>query len=68
MEGTHPLDLATMLDLKGVAIRTGHHCAQPAMHCFEVSAMARLSFGMYNTKQEIDQFVQYLKEVIDLLR
>lgn len=67
VEGVHPLDIGTMLDLKGVAIRTGHHCTQPAMRHFCVPAMARLSFGMYNTKEEVDQFVIYLQEVIDLL-
>lgn len=68
VEGVHPLDIATMLDLKGIALRTGHHCAQPAMHCFEVSAMARISFGLYNTTEEIDQFVQHLQEIINLLK
>lgn len=68
VDGVHPLDIATMLDLKGVALRTGHQCAQPAMRCFDVSAMARVSFGIYNTQEEIDQFVQYLQEVIKLLK
>lgn len=67
VDGVHPLDIGTMLDLKGVAIRTGHHCTQPAMRRFSVPAMARASFGVYNTKEEIDQFVMYLQEVIDLL-
>lgn len=67
VEGVHPLDIGTMLDLKGVAIRTGHHCTQPAMRHFSVPAMARASFAAYNTKEEIDQFVIYLQEVIELL-
>ncbi len=67
VNGVHPLDIGTMLDLKGVAIRTGHHCTQPAMRRFCVPAMARASFAFYNTKEEIDQFIIYLKEVIKLL-
>ncbi len=67
VDGIHPLDIGTMLDLKGVAIRTGHHCSQPAMRRFCVPAMARVSFGVYNTKEEIDQFIIYLQEVIELL-
>ncbi len=67
VDGVHPLDIGTMLDLKGVAIRTGHHCSQPAMRRFNVAAMARASFGMYNTKEEIDRFIIHLQEVIDLL-
>lgn len=67
VDGVHPLDIGTMLDLKGVAVRTGHHCTQPAMRRFNVPAMARASFAVYNTKEEIDQFIIYLQEVIDLL-
>lgn len=67
VDGVHPLDIGTMLDLKGVAIRTGHHCTQPAMRRFCVPAMARASFAFYNTKAEIDQFTIYLQEVIQLL-
>lgn len=67
VDGVHPLDIGTMLDLKGVAIRTGHHCTQPAMRRFGVPAMARVSFAFYNTKEEIDQFTVYLQEVINLL-
>lgn len=63
----HPLDIGTLLDLKGVAIRTGHHCAQPTMNCFGVSSTARISFGIYNTKEEIDKFIVYLKDVINTL-
>jgi cysteine desulfurase / selenocysteine lyase len=67
VDGVHPLDIGTMLDLKGVAIRTGHHCTQPAMRRFDVTAMARASFGVYNTREEIDQFSVYLKEIVELL-
>lgn len=67
VEGVHPLDIGTMLDLKGIAMRTGHHCAQPAMKRFGVEATARASFGLYNTKEEIDRFTEALEGVIKLL-
>ena len=54
MEGVHPHDIGTVLDQQGIAIRTGHHCAQPVMQRFGVDATARASFGLYNTKEEID--------------
>lgn len=65
--GIHPLDLGTMLDLKGIAIRTGHHCAQPTMQHFNIPGTARASFGLYNTKNEIDRFVASLQESAKLL-
>lgn len=68
VEGVHPLDLGTMLDLKGIAVRTGHHCAQPAMRRFGVTGTARVSFGLYNSKEEIEQFVVHLSEVIKKFR
>lgn len=57
VEGIHPHDLATLLDREGVAIRSGHHCAQPLMKKFGVMATARMSFSAYTTKQDIDQAV-----------
>lgn len=66
--GIHHLDLGTLLDLRGIAIRTGHHCTQPAMKRFNVAGTARVSFGLYNTKEEVDLFIQSLKEVIPLLK
>lgn len=68
VDGAHPLDIGTMLDLQGIAIRTGHHCAQPTMRHFGVSATARASFALYNTKSEIDTFVAALDKVVHLLR
>ena len=65
--GAHPLDVGTLLSLKGVAIRTGHHCAQPALDHYGLTATARASFGLYNTKEEIDQFVEHLHEVLHQL-
>lgn len=66
--GIHPLDIGTMLDLRGIAVRTGHLCAQPVMHKFGIPGTARISFGLYNTKEEIDYFIQELRNVIKLLK
>ena len=63
MEGVHPHDIGTILDQEGIAIRTGHHCAQPVMERFGVDATARASFGLYNTKEEIDALVRGIKKV-----
>jgi cysteine desulfurase / selenocysteine lyase len=68
VDGVHALDLGTLLDLKGFAIRTGHHCAQPVMDFFRVPATARVSFACFNTKEEIDNFVITLESVIDHLK
>ncbi|MCU7556353.1 cysteine desulfurase [Macrococcus capreoli] len=62
LQGVHPHDLATALDSHGIAIRAGHHCAQPLMKWLNQSSTARASFYIYNTKDEIDTFVQSLKE------
>lgn len=62
----HPLDLGTLLDRLGIAIRTGHHCAQPLMVRCGVEGMARISFGMYNTKDEIDTFLTALDRVVKM--
>ena len=60
----HPMDLGTLLDRFGIAIRTGHHCAQPLMARCGVEGMARASFALYNTKDEIDAFVAGLQRVV----
>ena len=60
----HPMDLGTLLDRLGIAIRTGHHCAQPLMARCGVEGMARASFALYNTKDEIDAFVAGLQRVV----
>ena len=60
----HPMDLGTLLDHLGFAIRTGHHCAQPLMARCEVEGMARVSFALYNTIEEIDRFVEALQRVV----
>src|ERR1700722_4462659 len=63
IEGIHPHDIGTILDQEGIAIRTGHHCAQPVMARFCVDATARASFGLYNTKEEIDALVLGIQKV-----
>lgn len=64
VEGIHPMDLGTLLDRLGFAIRTGHHCAQPLMARYGVEGMARISFALYNTREEIDAFIAALKRVV----
>ena len=68
LEGVHPHDIGTILDQEGVAIRTGHHCAQPLMMRFKVPATGRASFGLYNTKEEADALVAGLHKVIEVFR
>jgi cysteine desulfurase/selenocysteine lyase len=63
MDGVHPHDIGTIVDREGVAIRTGHHCAQPVMARFGVPATARASLAMYNTHEDVDQLVAALHEV-----
>ena len=59
----HPLDLGTLLDRLGIAIRTGHHCAQPLMERCGVEGMARASFALYTTRQEVDALVEGIDRV-----
>ena len=63
IEGVHPHDIGTILDQEGIAIRTGHHCAQPVMDRFGVPAMSRASMAFYNTKEEIDALVAGIHKV-----
>lgn len=67
IEGTHPHDLAQLLDRYGVAVRAGHHCAQPLMQHLGVSATARASFGIYNTAAEVDAFIEALHKARGML-
>ncbi|ADU95456.1 cysteine desulfurase [Geobacillus sp. Y412MC52] len=62
IDGVHPHDVATVLDAEGIAIRAGHHCAQPLMKWLGVTATARASFYLYNTKEEIDAFIAALQK------
>ncbi|MFH1198298.1 MAG: cysteine desulfurase [bacterium] len=68
MEGIHPYDIGTIIDTDGIAIRTGHHCTQPLMKRFNLSATARASFAFYNTIEEVDKLVAGLKKVIKMFR
>ena len=68
LEGVHPHDIGTILDEEGIAIRTGHHCAQPLMMRFNVPATGRASFGIYNTREEADALVAGLHKVIEVFR
>jgi cysteine desulfurase/selenocysteine lyase len=68
LDGVHPHDIGTVLDQEGIAVRTGHHCAQPLMMRFNVPATGRASFGLYNTREEADVLVEGLKKVIDVFR
>jgi cysteine desulfurase/selenocysteine lyase len=66
MEGIHPHDVGTVLDREGVAIRAGHHCAQPVMRRFGVPATARASFGLYNTPDEVEALAAALLRAREL--
>ena len=68
LNGVHFNDLAMLLDKKNIAIRTGHHCAQPFMKHFNISGNARMSVGIYNTKNEIDYFIKSLDDVKMILK
>ena len=59
----HHLDMGTLLDRLGIAVRTGHHCAQPLMDCLAISGTVRASFALYNTKEEIDTLVAGIRRV-----
>lgn len=67
VENVHPQDLGILLDNRGIAVRTGHHCAQPLMDCYCIPGTTRASFAMYNTKEEVDVLVEGLKKAIKML-
>jgi len=66
IDGIHPHDIGTILDQEGIAVRAGHHCAQPVMQRVNVPATARASFAFYNTKEEIDVLARTIEKVIDI--
>jgi len=68
IDGIHPYDLGTIIDKMGVAVRTGHHCAEPVMTFFGIPGTVRASFAMYNTKEEIDIFVKAVERAANMLR
>jgi cysteine desulfurase/selenocysteine lyase len=64
----HPYDLGTLVDKMGVALRTGHHCAEPVMTFFNIPGTVRASFAMYNTTEEIDIFIKAVEKAANMLR
>jgi cysteine desulfurase/selenocysteine lyase len=68
VDGAHSQDIGLLIDQLGVAIRTGHHCAQPLLSSFGVDATCRASFAAYNTPEEVDVFVDGLERVVGMLR
>lgn len=67
-KGIHPYDVGAIIDKLGIAVRTGHHCAQPIMDYFNIPGTIRASFAFYNTKEEIDQMIEALKKALMMLR
>ncbi|WP_121356138.1 cysteine desulfurase [Flavisolibacter nicotianae] len=67
IDKVHPQDLGILLDNRGVAVRTGHHCAQPLMDCYRIPGTTRASFAMYNTKEEVDSLLAGLQKAVKLL-
>jgi cysteine desulfurase/selenocysteine lyase len=63
----HPFDLGTLLDRQGIAVRTGHHCAEPLIDYLGVPGTVRVSFAMYNTIEEIDTFITALRKAVQML-
>jgi cysteine desulfurase/selenocysteine lyase len=68
IDGLHHFDVGMMLDAKGVAVRTGHHCTQPLMHRFGIDGTIRASLSIYNTSEEVSIFVEYLKQIVEKWR
>lgn len=66
IEGIHPHDIGTILDQQGIAIRAGHHCAQPVMQFFDVPATARASFAFYNTREEVDKLADAVQKAMEI--
>ena len=67
VDGAHAHDLATLLDQEGIAVRSGHHCAHPLMQFYGVPATCRASFAFYNTREEVDRFIEAIARVRKLL-
>ena len=67
-EDIHPFDIGTLLDKQGIAVRTGHHCTQPLMDFFGIPGTVRASFAFYNTRQEVDTFIEAVERSIQMLK
>ena len=68
IEGIHHFDVGQMLDARGIAVRTGHHCTQPLMDSFGIEGTVRVSFSIYNTKEEIDELVQVIERIVKFVK
>ncbi|MCK5469960.1 MAG: aminotransferase class V-fold PLP-dependent enzyme, partial [Cyclobacteriaceae bacterium] len=68
IEGLHHFDIGMMLDAKGIAVRTGHHCTQPLMNRFGIDGTVRVSFSIYNTLEEVSIFADSLKQIVEKWR
>jgi cysteine desulfurase/selenocysteine lyase len=68
LDGVHPHDVGSILDHEGVAVRSGHHCAQPVMERFGVPATVRASFALYNTREDVDALIRALHVVRELFQ
>lgn len=67
MKGIHPYDAGMLLDKMGIAVRTGHHCADPVMEHFGIPGTVRASFAIYNTPEEVDRFIEAMKKIKEIL-
>jgi cysteine desulfurase/selenocysteine lyase len=67
IEGIHPYDIGTIVDKLGIAVRTGHHCAQPIMEFYGISGTVRASFAFYNTREEVDRLLDAVKKAKTML-
>lgn len=67
MEGVHHQDIATLLDQQGIAVRAGHHCAHPLMDALDVKGTVRVSFGIYNTVEDVEKLIVAIKKAVDML-
>lgn len=68
IEGIHPFDIGQMLDARGIAVRTGHHCTEPLMARFGIEGTVRASFSVYNTKAEVDQLIEGIERIINFMK
>lgn len=68
VDGTHPTDVGTIIDKLGIAVRTGHHCTEPIMQHYKIPGTIRASFAIYNTKEEIDNFIVALERAVKMLK
>jgi cysteine desulfurase/selenocysteine lyase len=68
IEGLHHFDIGQMLDARGIAVRTGHHCTQPLMDHFKIEGTVRASFSIYNTKEEIDELIEGVKRIVNFMK